>query len=54
MFICSLFILTAYESNSGQVYLGTWNNAQVALKVFATEAGITPSSTVRLCSVFFE
>jgi hypothetical protein len=36
--------------HSGQVYLGTWNNTQVAIKVLETEAGITPSSTV--CSTF--
>ena len=35
-----------YECNSGQVYLGTWNNTQIALKVLVTETGTFPSSTV--------
>ena len=35
-----------YECNSRQVYLGTWNNTQIALKVLVTETGTFPSSTV--------
>ena len=35
-----------HECNSGQVYLGTWNNTQIALKVLVTETGTFPSSTV--------
>jgi hypothetical protein len=40
-----------YECNSGQVFLGTWNNTQIALKVLVTETGTFPSSTVG-CSSF--
>ena len=32
---------------SGQVFRGIWNKTPVALKVLATEAGVTPSSAVR-------
>ena len=35
-----------YECNSGQVFLGTWNNTQIALKVLVTETSTSPSSTV--------
>jgi len=33
---------------SGKVYKGTWNKAEVALKVLKTESGVTPSSKVCL------
>ena len=32
---------------SGQVYKGTWNGTEVAVKVLTTETGIRPSSAVR-------
>ena len=32
--------------NSGQVFLGTWDNTPVALKVLTTQGGIMPSSMV--------
>jgi hypothetical protein len=35
------------DHNSGQVFLGTWNNTPVALKVLTTQGGIVPSSMVR-------
>jgi len=47
------WMITSYEvefgskigsGGFGQVFVGTWNNTQVALKVLATDAGITPSS----------
>ena len=38
--------------NSGQVFLGTLINTNVAIKVLATESGVTPSSTV-CCSYHF-
>jgi hypothetical protein len=41
-----LFANYDYERNSGQVFLGTWNNTQIALKVLVTGAGTFPSSTV--------
>ena len=41
-----LFANCDSECNSGQVYLGTWNNTQIALKVLVTETGTFPSSTV--------
>jgi hypothetical protein len=51
---CSRFTFIAPHvsriCNSRQVFLGTWNNTPVALKVLATEAGSTPSSMV-CCSL---
>jgi hypothetical protein len=41
-----------FVDHSGQVFMGTWNKAQVALKVLTTENGITPNSTVCLQLVF--
>jgi len=32
---------------SGEVFRGTWNKMEVALKVLKTDAGISPSSEVR-------
>jgi len=39
--------------NSSQVFIGTWNNTQVALKVLATDTGLTSSSMVRYYSFHF-
>lgn len=32
--------------HSGQVFKGTWNKTDVALKVFKNQAGVNPSSAV--------
>jgi hypothetical protein len=40
---CSLVL----NDHSGEVFMGTWNNTQVAIKVMKTEGGVMPSSTVR-------
>jgi hypothetical protein len=41
---CSLVL----NDHSGEVFMGTWNNTQVAIKVMKTDGGVMPSSTVRL------
>ena len=49
--LCVLSSCPAYMgislSTSGEVYKGTWNRSQVALKVLKTETGATPSADVR-------
>jgi hypothetical protein len=39
-------------TGSGQVYKGIWRKTEVAIKVLKTEAGVAPSSEVRLSHVF--
>jgi len=48
------WMITSYEvefgaqigsGGFGQVFMGTWNNTQVAFKVLSTQDGVTPSST---------
>jgi len=39
--------LTFPHYTSGQIFKGSWNGADVAIKVFHTEGGIAPSSAVR-------
>ena len=34
--------------SSGQVFSGTWNKMEVALKVLKTDSGVTPTSMVSL------
>jgi hypothetical protein len=50
-FRLSMINFTFYQlmrkSTSGQVFMGTWNETPVALKVLTTQAGISPSSAVR-------
>jgi hypothetical protein len=54
--VCTLFYSSQFTAPSahwfridysGEVFKGTWNNTQVALKVLKTEGGVMPSSTAR-------
>ena len=59
LYVLSIFVVNHhnvlfadYEYNSGHVFLGTWNNTQIALKVLVTETGTFPTSTVGCDSYF--